>query len=143
MTKKKFVTREQILEAIKTEPLTSGYWVQYRNDEDGIYGINLDPNCPVCAIGGVLRKSGLSNEEIDHFGNKMGNYGPISARDFRLEREVVEMTTNFLKKKQYLHALSLKFEHLAEQGIGSITRKKLAKFVRDNFPAKVELNPRK
>lgn len=57
--KLKWVTKEQIIEAIKTEPLVPGRWVQSLDDGN---------ECGVCAVGAVLRRAGYKNIEIDDYG---------------------------------------------------------------------------
>lgn len=52
------VTKLQVCEALMTEPLVAGSWVQCASDHEEY------KNCGVCAVGAVLRKCGLSNSHI-------------------------------------------------------------------------------
>jgi hypothetical protein len=50
------VTKQQIIDAVLTEPLTFGKYIDFDRMNDS--------TCQVCAVGAVLRKVGFSNNDI-------------------------------------------------------------------------------
>ena len=52
------ITKQHMLDAARHEPLIMGMWVDHTGDATD------DPTCGVCAVGGTLRRAGLSNREI-------------------------------------------------------------------------------
>jgi len=138
MSKRKWITKKEVLQAIKTEPLTSGNWVKL--DDKKRFN---DKTCSVCAVGAVLRKAGLGNQAINDFGDALAMQGVV-APDSYLESEgyVEAEIQDYLDTEKYLHALSYKFEYQANKtGVGKRTRNILAKFVEVNFPDKIKLDP--
>lgn len=120
------VTRKQILQAIRTEPLKAGNWIHSKGDTDPYLNI-VDKTCKVCAVGAVLRTAGVPDIQIRSYGFGINNSDrAISHKgDEKLE----------LEYKNYLAALSIKFEKLARKlGAGKRTRDQLANFVKKNFP---------
>lgn len=103
-------TRDQVIEALMSEPLTFGAWVRPNLKSGSSSG------CAVCAVGAVLRSAGLSDEEIHSdalgytdglaaFGNweneiKVGNYlGALtcffeSMHDRNMRPPAIEHTTD-------------------------------------------------
>lgn len=61
------VTKEQIIKALKAEPLKQGRWIL----EDGLTAIN---NCQVCAVGAVLRHLNLPNNEVSEIAIDLDRY---------------------------------------------------------------------
>jgi hypothetical protein len=124
------ITRSEVLKAIRTEPLRGGQWIFPKQDRHGQQV--FDKTCKVCAVGGLLRTKGIPDDEIsvtlnDYMfysdGVKNGAVDECGDEKFALE------------SKDYLTALSIKFEKLANKhGSGVHTRKKLAEFVKANFP---------
>lgn len=139
MSKRKTVSRREILQAIRTENLRSGEFVETD------LGTPLDdPNCGVCAVGSVLRKVGFDNSEIDIFGRTLMNGGKVISDyesydpPIHTQREI----DGLLERRLYLNALSVKFERQVEKtGEGKTTRKILAKFVKKHFPKRISLDP--
>jgi len=144
MSKRKYIERRTILQAIRFEPLKAGRWVEGGYSDDMNTWVPLDdPNCSVCAVGACLRRAGLNNQQIDDFGDRMIEYGSVSYDDnddLTLRHRIEEA----LESKEYLHALSVKFESQAEKtGSGQRTRKILRQFVLDNFPTRILLSARR
>jgi hypothetical protein len=134
MKKTKVVLKSTILKAIKVEPLKGGSWLYERDTSN--------PNCPVCAVGATLRQIGFDNDQITDFGSAMVDYGHCCNSDsFDTFAAATELKEH-LKARNYLHALSMKFEYLYSRlGGGKRTRKTLTKFVKENFPKRIPLNP--
>lgn len=121
------ITRKEVLKAIRTENLKEGSPI---SDRDGV----LDKECKVCAVGAVLRQKGIDDESIHStfYQVTFGTYGVDGTGD---EHKA-------LRDKEYLGALSIKFEKLAANyGCGKRTRTRLTEFVKDNFPK--QFNTRK
>jgi hypothetical protein len=144
--KKKMIKRKVILDAIKNEPLDAFEFVKMVSgnfDDLGNYTpshISTDKNCPVCAVGAVLRNSGLDNLKISAFGNKMSDCGSVREESRLDAKRAIE---EFLEKGKYLHALSVKFERQADMtGTGKKTRSILSAFVKKHFPKEIKLDPR-
>lgn len=52
------ITKEQVIKALKTEPLKAGNWITLgRSGPDGEWIEYDDSSCPVCAVGAVLRNT--------------------------------------------------------------------------------------
>lgn len=126
------ITRKEILKAIRTENLRAGSPIELRWDARGLDLIE-DEKCKVCAVGAVFRQIGIKSTNIES-----------------CFRSVVMLTTSNasedgnqaqeLRLKNYLAALSIKFEKLATSyGCGKKTRTKLAEFVKVNFPEEIRV----
>lgn len=121
---KEFVTKEEIIEAIETEPLRAGSWFY-----DYDHTTNFE-TCSVCAVGAVLRRAGLKErDELD-----------IDLEVCNDEYFGLYKLKDALSCGNFMGALSIKFEDLSEQ-VESMdeVREKLIKFVKENFPDEVEL----
>lgn len=138
MAKAKWITKKKILEAIKNEPLMN--WEFVKRDGEKVVA---DKNCPVCAVGAILRKASFNNREIFHFGMRMVEYGSVNDY-FCGDRETQNIyVENLLSKQKYLHALSVTFEAQANRtGIGPRTRGLMATFVEKSFPYRIKLDPK-
>lgn len=145
MSKAKTISRDVILKAIKTEPLKNKAFVELYDADDG-YVVSDDPNCHVCAVGAILRHAGMTNKQIDLFGNQLVHCGSAYAsHEYHDKTNVLKTIKTNIEQKQYLHALSMKFEYHASfpsKRIGKL-RKLMTKFVKENFPKRIALNPRK
>lgn len=124
--------RSEILRAIRQEPLGNGHFILPKNDngEDDAWGGDVYNNkCKVCAVGAVLRQKGVPDNKInERAGTALINPGQNSVDETGDWREALE-------EKNYLVALSIKFEKLAMQnGTGKKTRKLLSEFVKRYFP---------
>lgn len=137
----KTISKAKCIEAVKTEPLRGGHWVQ---------SFELRPdsqrNCSVCAVGAVLRKAGCDDYSMDEVASRLVvlalAYSHNAAREIR----------KALKEKRHLDALSMYFESLANPQDPGATlspilegknlsriRSKLVKFIDKNFPKRIEL----
>lgn len=137
---KNTISKKDILKAINTEPLAYGEWVKMDKDGSGWPTIiSSDKNCSVCAVGSILRQAGLTNKRIHDFGFEMLHHGSVTANDPYLEHSLKDA----LKNKEYLHALSIKFENQANKiGVNKRTRSALTKFIEVNFPNRIKLDPK-
>jgi hypothetical protein len=141
MIKAKYISKKKVLEAIKNEPLYSGEWAKI--DANG--KVMRDKDCPVCAVGATLRKAGFSNNEVSRFGRKMSDHGDVAPDFLSWEgaKDMKQYVLNCLANKEYLHALSIKFEDQADKtGVGKKTRSVLVNFVEKNFPNRIKLDPK-
>lgn len=111
-------TRRDIIRAIRTEPMKAGSWVSYTTR-------TKDGTCKVCAVGAVLRERGNTDGQICNLAWKIAPNGTVENEEIPL----------LLKNKDYISALSAKFEYLARKyGNGKRTKEKLVDFVKSNFP---------
>ena len=134
------IEKKTVIKALKTEPLEYGFFFDFHNSD-----ISIDEkDCPVCAVGAVIRKS---------LGRKINKY--MSERcggdDFNLSTYCEELTNyayvhidpkKLLKQKNYLGALSCYFESFSGDNEGNVTpevEKKLIDFVRKNFPTRFKV----
>lgn len=117
-------TRRQVLEAIRFENLVGGGQIGFCSPAREDY----KKECEVCAVGGVLRRAGVDPELIDNTAwNLLGGYNTHPGKSGDLEEA--------LNNKNYLLALSVKFEQVADKfGTGKRTRTILANFVKKEFP---------
>lgn len=118
------ITKAQVIEALTKEPfLKAGDWA---------YGD--DPNCPVCAVGAVIRYSmpGLAVRDLRRVALSICAFGSATMK---------ESVQDELGEKRYLNALSCYFEGLAEDR-GDIyeaenhndLRTEVIQFVQEHFP---------
>jgi hypothetical protein len=124
------IKRREILEAIRTEKLLAGgSFIHGRKDSLG--NRIIDRNCKVCAVGALLRLKGIDSDLIT-----------LTAHDITGDYGLTQDSNEFeaLKKKQYINALSIRFERLYEkQGAGKKTRETLARFVKRHFPKEIRV----
>lgn len=130
------ITRKEILRAIRKEPLKAGEWIHNREvvktDAEGTKYLDsvLDKKCKVCAVGAVLRAKGIDPDQMNDVAwSLLGRDNDVAEGGDEKEA---------LKDKNYLLALSIKFEKLADRlGAGKRTREKLVEFVKENFPKNI------
>lgn len=129
---KKVITRATVIEAIKTENLVPGKWFQ---DMNNVW------NCSVCAVGAVIRKASAL---------KYCDYNGLNVNDVIWDLVDGEEVTDsihiprLLKRKNYLAALSAKFESMFVRDLyGSVIlfnsneiKDKLIEWVKKNLPVK-------
>lgn len=152
---KKTVTKKQIIHAIKTEPLISGFWIRPKY-------IGTEKDCPVCAVGAVLRAAGANALEIDDYGSNLVAYHDGVAGKVRAEG--LRLSVYQAKNGDYMAALSTRFEAIADDNYCDLeppptvldrdigtpdftnlkyasnkVRRNLVKFVEKHFPNKVTL----
>lgn len=128
-----YVTKQQILDAIKSENLVGGQGpINGRYDpQTGAY--RYDSQCAVCAVGAVLRQTTpLEGVEISY-----AFHVAVKNEDANAGASVEEA----LKKKNWMAALSIKFEQLyRDEDDKAVARKKTATFVERNLPSRVKLH---
>lgn len=128
------ITKQEILKAIKTEPLRAGHFIG-ASDEFGYEKLNSKKgkSCTVCAVGAVLRNK-IKDVTIQDFNS-------ICANSVEYWTEFSGMEAQYLiEKKDYLSALSVEFETLSNKfKTKAAIRKKLIKFVQDNFPKTINV----
>jgi hypothetical protein len=128
---KEYVTRRTVLNALRNEPLNNMGWVHNPRD----------PSCSVCAVGAVLRRAGFENGKISSFGLGLFRNGAVTPAQLPLYSNIEGVIKKYLEEGRFLHALSMKYEFQAKRtGSGKRTRGVLARFVKANFPTKIELN---
>lgn len=131
------VTKEIIIDALKTEPLSSGYgWCRRR-------ALDVVGDCEVCAVGAVLRKLKMTNAQILR-------KAPTLVRNHTMphgddEDNVLESALLRVGEENYLGALSTYFEGINRRryyttGVledfvaTSEVREKCIAFVTTHFP---------
>jgi len=127
------VTRQHMIDAVMTEPLAKGWWV-HKTDEELMFSdinpLNIkfdEDNCPVCAVGGTLRKVGLDNYGImTECSSLMPNTPPATA-----------WIKGYIDDGRFLEALSCFFEDGEWK-----TREDLKEWVEENVPEDWELELR-
>lgn len=126
-------TRKQVLTAIRYENLESQHFYFDNRINGG--------ECTVCAVGGVLRRAGVPTGKITDRAWQL-----IGGTNMAVSSE--QYLKDALAGKNYLQALSIKFESLSEKYVrggkggfrrkyktgGKAIRKALAVFVKDEFP---------
>ncbi len=131
MKRTKWIKKEDVISALKTEKLERGNW--FTSDE---------PGCKVCAVGAVLRKT--SFEKWAHKINfPLSQLGWASVTGKNLIRPRCNGTFEFetkehLANKNYLAALSNYFESDNYFESNKNKRQCIA-FVKKNFPARFKL----
>lgn len=113
------ITKDLILEAIATEPLTAGRFIRYHS---GLYD-----ECYVCAVGAVLRRVGVDNCDITLTAKVVTEYNYT-------KHEVAEADN-------WMSAISIVWETLNYNHPGDIenNRQVLLAWVEDNVPDDYEL----
>lgn len=122
-------TRKEILNAIRTENLGQKGFI----DDDFPFA----KNCKVCAVGALLRKKKVHDVKIERTAASLIELEQQASSGNGFTHSVASCGDEHmcLYNEFYLSALSIKFEKLASSyGCGKVTRSKLAKFVKDNFP---------
>lgn len=126
------ITKEEIIEALDTEPLATGYWVNFGGDFDGTFRKSLG-ECAVCAVGAIFKhklSGDLSAYAVErHIDELMRHMG--SLHDPRQAEEHAEAG-------RYLQAISCVFEGTA--GDMDKRREVTIKFVKEEFPEKIFLD---
>lgn len=131
----KYINREKIIEALKTEPLKRGAFfhnASFDNIQDAYA-------CEVCAVGAVLRRCFNIISDVSGF---------VVTRNSALwEKEACSVTLrqaikNELKIKNYMGALSIFFESqdIMYSAVTPLQRRNLIRFVKRNLPNRVAVN---
>lgn len=152
------VSKKVVIEALRTERLKSGVWIQLvgvsklpRRERDKLNEKPVDGVCAVCAVGAVIRHA-LSKKTL------VGEIVKIAARaaceqvewtgDFNQEWEAATTAKGkalvYLKKGAYMAALNQLFENLAGDKKLSMhkVRKQMIAFVEAHFPDRIEIDIR-
>lgn len=132
------LTRTMLLKVIDTEPLAAGMWVR-----------NNNPDCPTCALGGLVRMAGVT-EELHIVGVcsnlTVGNSVDAEYWDENGMRDldrIEDIIAEYVYNKKYFNAISIKFETLCseiEEEVweeipkGHFIRRELAKWAIKNLP---------
>lgn len=122
------IKKDKVIQALKTEPLTLQGFFFLNN------GVSLE-NCQVCAVGAVLRHH-ISVNKLLKLQIHEASCLAESACKGQFAAEDADPET-CIKDKNYLGALSVYFERLAEDAdeVDTELREKLVNFVEKNFPA--------
>ena len=136
------VTRKQIIHALRTENLQGGSWfedTQY-NENTGEYEKLNPTTCPVCAVGAVIRSTGVVTKKNSFSKLCLWAYKLVNgiATEDDLSTDTKEGIKTLLNEKNYLGALSVYFEAMADNG--RIRRDRLVKFVKTHFPSQLRIN---
>lgn len=133
---KKTITKAKIIEAIMTEPLASGNW--FKRDYTNI-GEDYS-NCTACAVGAVVRKASFVGEYQERVVSQLCDYMYDKESEGYLYDNARSIRRS-LKDKQWLPALSSKFESLFRYTpVDNSGRKRLANWVRRNFPSRITID---
>lgn len=135
----KTISKQQIIKALTTEPLEAGSFFQYEsgcNDK----GVTLK-NCQVCAVGAVLRSSGVVDMRSGL--QRLSQRAKTLCRDlFIWEASTYSSSRGAINAElrggNYLGALSMYFENMAETT--GIKRDRLVAFVQKNFPSRIKVS---
>ena len=156
------VTKNQIIKAIKTEPLKSGnlYFIDYANCSDYI---NNNTHCAVCVVGSILSfrlgntYTPLRLNNIASDLTKFAFINKLTAEDRTFDinnqptlRKTIRVAAAHAKKRP-LSTLSSIFEYIMrrpgminDSGYANYkARRIMVNFVKKNFPAKLQLNTSK
>ena len=137
------IKKAQVIKALRTEPLEKGNWIDispkdYEQFERSPLLVASAFDCKVCAVGAVLRSTGLTPMEILRVGGNLSlSYGYNVFRDAR-HGDI----DNLLIKGNYLGALSCYFESTIplRGSYGLKHRERLVQFVEKNFPGYIEVS---
>ena len=138
------VTKEQILDAIMTEPLKPGSWFS-------VYSGTADPQlCPVCAVGAVLRKAcNVIPFDNGHYTTPSGDIRHVMDDVINWDYPCTYVNTEgFLPDTPWMNKLSAVFEDMCyevedepDQKLAmEAVRLELCDYVREEFPENIEVN---
>lgn len=140
------ITKKEVLEAIRLEPLKPGAWIQ---NVEGFFVDNESPakkDCMVCAVGGVLRrklgsrhvrsKKILRSQVIHGILGLVDRWGGYAWEGYSNQMDLAKRgALEAIARGRPLIALSVYFESLAKSGLEMPQiRKELTAFVRKEFP---------
>lgn len=126
------ITKAQVIKAIETEPLLKGGEF-FAVDKNNLFDALID-ECPVCVVGAVLRQTGVVNTKTPFY---TARDAAEMATKYQYSIDDLETPAELIKDKNYLGALSVKFEKLTVAGDKPVTparRRTLVAFVEKYFP---------
>lgn len=130
-----FISKKQVLKALDVENLETGNFISINcsNDRVGTTLVKDDPNCAVCAVGSVLRHKFPDVSKYE--------FANICILACNSQFYAGGCISRALKEKNYLGALSIKFENLRSRERQSLdmTRKLLKMWVGKNFPVRFKV----
>ncbi len=97
------ITKGEVLDALATEPLRARQFVDSTD--------NGNPTCHVCAVGAMLRRKGLTNNQIWFVGSRLIKQDMVSVGMFVSKEVARNKAVELTQQGKYLHALSIIFEH--------------------------------
>lgn len=142
------ITKQQVIKAIKTEPLgAQGYYAQTSLNEKSL-AKRMTKKCVFCAVGAVIKSVGVKPaSRIDDVGQnntrcptRFTNGDDQPTRDDTGAKAEAERLVS-LGGEYAWDALSSLYEHQMSQGYSvADVRKTLVAFVKKTFPKKVNLD---
>lgn len=133
MKKEIFITKQNMIDAVKTEPLAPGVWISMVGTID----------CEVCAVGGVLRAAGVQEDSINQVANNCTSYSHVewnSECEDSGWRDIDDLLEDYIDDGKYLAALSIKFEDLANDSSIATARVELVEWIEDNIPSDMKIS---
>lgn len=139
----RILTKAEVIEALRTEPLLAGTWINHYVTKPRSDGTNV---CAVCAVGALLRKALVSDRMIARRAEWLVglNYSSILSylgdRSMTVEELLIRLdkaVMPLLEKENFFDALSRYFETLSEYHLqipNRELREHLVRFVEKNFP---------
>jgi len=133
----KTLTRQNIIRALKTEPLQRRAWFHASQCAD----TSVLKECPVCAVGAVMRKclNIMNSNKAIELTQGVACYTSEIKADGITKTEYIQ---GLLENKNYLGALSVLFESQSKAENSRVTannRKELIAFVKNNFPKTIRV----
>jgi hypothetical protein len=134
-SKPKYATKEQVVAALRTEPLGAvGNFFEHPER----------PDCRVCAVGAILRSGGIVSENVYELGRKLYSKAYTWTCESADETDVDVATNEIqcaLDNRAFLPALSTYYEMLMVLGDHTIeeVRDQCVGFVEREFPEKVRI----
>jgi hypothetical protein len=134
------ITKEQIIEAIKTESaLVSGLFVAHGDFTDETT-VAQATNCRVCAVGSLLKRkvpARFSLQRLNELCYRLVYHGRYDETEEYFDGKTVkEERADLIERKRWLDLLSCEFEHRMKIHNNDLkkVRPALIRFVRKNFP---------
>lgn len=138
------ISKNVILKALKTERLTAGHWIYVPGErKSDLWSDRLRSqpakNCKVCAVGAVIRNAVSKKSIVKDINALASRRTGFSYCDYSFKTE--ERAKEYIENGNYMDALNTLFE-------GSYDKLKnmrevrsiMVKFVKENFPEKIELD---
>lgn len=128
------ITKKDMIEAMKTEPLAPGVWVSMAGTKD----------CRVCAVGGILRAAGVDEGVISLRANDLTPFQQVSYDEddydgMEDEFGVDDLIEQHLENKNYMAAMSVEYESIAQEYGLERTRKLMITWIEGNIPDNIKI----